>query len=83
MHGSAAIDLAWLAEGRVDAVIIASNRAWDVAAGVAIAREAGAEIVDLDGSPHTISSSATIAASKQIIHQTLALVAKANGMPDD
>jgi myo-inositol-1(or 4)-monophosphatase len=40
MFGSAALDLAWLAEGKVDASITLSNRSWDVAAGV-VARKAG------------------------------------------
>ena len=43
MLGSAATDFAWLARGRTDAVVVLSNHPWDVAAGVAIAREAGAK----------------------------------------
>jgi myo-inositol-1(or 4)-monophosphatase len=61
MLGSAALDLAWLAEGKTDASIAFSNRPWDVAAGVIIAREAGAVVSDLDGSDHTTKSQATIA----------------------
>lgn len=45
-HGSAALDLAWLAAGRLSASMMLSNRAWDVSAGVLLAREAG-------GSPTT------------------------------
>lgn len=77
MHGSAAIDLVWLAEGRVDAVIIMSNQPWDTAAGVIIAREAGAEVVDQDGSPHTSESSATIAANPRLLPAALKLVSEA------
>jgi myo-inositol-1(or 4)-monophosphatase len=66
MLGSAAIDLAWLAEGRVDASVTLSNRSWDVAAGVILAREAGAVVVDLDGREHTTNSSATIAMSPDL-----------------
>lgn len=61
MLGSAAIDLAWVASGQLDACVALSNHLWDVAAGVAIAREAGASVIDLDGTPHTPSSRATIA----------------------
>jgi myo-inositol-1(or 4)-monophosphatase len=61
MLGSAALDLAWLAEGKTDASIALSNRPWDVAAGVIVAREAGAVVSDLDGSDHTTKSQATIA----------------------
>ncbi|MGW1529262.1 inositol monophosphatase family protein [Streptomyces sp. NPDC001588] len=61
MFGSAAIDLSWVASGKLDASIALSNHPWDMAAGVAIAREAGAAVMDLDGSPHCLRSTATIA----------------------
>ncbi|MET8074903.1 inositol monophosphatase family protein [Streptomyces sp. NPDC005303] len=61
MLGSAAIDLIWVASGKLDASIALSNHPWDMAAGVAIAREAGAAVMDLDGSPHSLRSTATIA----------------------
>jgi myo-inositol-1(or 4)-monophosphatase len=77
MVGSAAIDLAWLASGRFDATIMLSNKPWDTAAGVVIAREAGAEVVDSDGTPHSLQSSATIAASPPLLPQILQLVADA------
>lgn len=77
MHGSAAIDLAWLAEGRLDAVIIGSNKPWDVAAGVAIAREAGAQVLDLDGSQHSVNSGGTVAATSALIDQVATLVKQA------
>jgi myo-inositol-1(or 4)-monophosphatase len=74
MLGTAAIDLAWLAEGRLDASITLTNPPWDMAAGVIIAREAGAMVVDNDGSSHTLRSSATIAAVPHLIPQVLPLV---------
>ncbi|MGO8884539.1 MAG: inositol monophosphatase family protein [Streptosporangiaceae bacterium] len=40
MLGSAAIDLAWLAEGKTDACITLGSHPWDIAAGVIIATEA-------------------------------------------
>lgn len=74
MHGSAAIDLAWLAHGRTDGMITLSNKTWDMAAGVIIAREAGAQVVDKDGSEHGRRSSATIAASPALIPHLVDLV---------
>lgn len=74
MFGTAAIDLAWLAHGRTDATVILSNNPWDMAAGVIIAREAGATVADLDGSPHTFDSNATIAANPEIVASILELV---------
>jgi myo-inositol-1(or 4)-monophosphatase len=74
MFGSAAIDLAWVAEGKLDACIMLSNNPWDTAAGVAIAREAGALVVDLDGTTHTADSRATIAVAPGIAEEFLAFV---------
>lgn len=77
MFGSAAIDLAWVADGKIDANIMLSNNQWDTAAGVAIAREAGAVVVDVDGSPHTMTAYTTIAASPELVVDLLELVAEA------
>jgi myo-inositol-1(or 4)-monophosphatase len=74
MLGSAAIDLAWLAEGKTDASITLSNRPWDVAAGVLIAREAGANVFDLDGSDHSTQAEATIAATPTLTADLQALL---------
>ncbi|MEU4557438.1 inositol monophosphatase family protein [Actinoplanes sp. NPDC023936] len=77
MHGSAAIDLAWLAAGKIDAVIMLANKPWDTAAGVVIAREAGAQVVDRDGSAHTFTSSATIAANPNLLPEITDLTSEA------
>lgn len=74
MLGSAAIDLAWLAEGHLDATIMLSNKPWDTAAGVAIAREAGAHVMDTDGTDHTLTSTATIASTPLLADAVTQLV---------
>jgi fructose-1,6-bisphosphatase/inositol monophosphatase family enzyme len=74
MFGSAALDLAWLAEGKVDASITFSNRSWDVSEGVILAREAGARVVDRDGSEYSTDASSTIAASPGLCDEVLELV---------
>lgn len=61
MLGSAATDFAWVASGRLDASIILSNKTWDTAAGVLIAREAGAQVLDRNGLQHTLKSDSAIA----------------------
>lgn len=66
MLGASAVDLTWLADGRTDASVALSNNAWDVAAGVIIASEAGATVSDVDGSDHTTASGATIAANPRL-----------------
>ncbi|MFB9472527.1 inositol monophosphatase family protein [Nonomuraea salmonea] len=77
MFGSAAVDLAWVAHGRIDAAIMLSNNPWDTAAGVIIAREAGATVIDLDGSPHSMTAQATIAASPKLVADLVELIAEA------
>ncbi|GAA4983426.1 fructose-1,6-bisphosphatase/inositol monophosphatase family enzyme [Nonomuraea thailandensis] len=78
MFGSAAIDLAWVADGRIDANIMLSNNPWDTVAGVIIAREAGAAVIDLDGSPHSLGARATIAASPELVADLVELIAEAH-----
>ena len=74
MFGSAALDLAWVAEGRTDATIILANKPWDTAAGVLLVREAGALVVDATGAKHGFTSAETIAASFGVIDAILPLV---------
>jgi len=81
MHGSAAIDLVWLAEGRIDGVIMMSNNPWDTAAGVIIAREAGAYVADRDGTAHTRESRATIAANPTLLPALIEIVTEASAAP--
>ncbi len=81
MLGSAAIDLVWLAEGRLDAMVTLSNKPWDMAAGVVVASEAGASVVDVDGAPYRATSRATLAAAEPLIHEIVQLVRAAPHFP--
>lgn len=74
MLGSAAIDLAWVAHGRLDAAIILANLPWDTMAGVLLVREAGGVVVDLDDSEHTTDSAATIAVCHGLRTEVLAIL---------
>ncbi|GLW89850.1 inositol monophosphatase family protein [Actinokineospora globicatena] len=74
MFGSAAIDLAWVAEGRTDATVFLSNKPWDTAAGVLIAAEAGALVTDVAGQPHSLQSATTVAATPGIADELLHLL---------
>lgn len=47
--GSAALNLCYVAAGRLDGYVAASVKAWDVAAGMLIAAEAGASVTSLEG----------------------------------
>lgn len=74
MFGSAAIDLAWVADGRLGASVMLANKPWDTAAGVLIAREAGALVIDLSGEPHTMHSSSTVAVAPTLANELLELL---------
>lgn len=51
--GSAAIDMAYVACGRLDGFWELHLEPWDVAAGTLLVREAGGTVTDFAGSPHT------------------------------
>jgi Inositol monophosphatase family len=78
MLGTAALDLAWVADGRLDASVTLANQPWDTAAGVLLAREAGATVVDADGRPHNLDSAATIAAPAPLLSQLIPLLRAAD-----
>src|SRR5690606_29015198 len=49
--GSAALDLAYVACGRLDAYFEAGVKPWDIAAGALLVREAGGRVADFKGAP--------------------------------
>lgn len=79
VHGSASLDLAWLAAGHLNATLMLSNLPWDVSAGVLLIREAGGEVYDFDGSPYSVGSAFTIASTPNLRDPLLAVVQEALG----
>jgi myo-inositol-1(or 4)-monophosphatase len=77
MHGSAALDLAWLAAGRLNATVMLSNLPWDVTAGLLLVREAGGCVFDLDGTDHAERSRFTLASVPSLKGDLCALVQQA------
>jgi myo-inositol-1(or 4)-monophosphatase len=77
MLGSAALDLAWLAAGRLNATLMLSNLPWDVTAGLLLVREAGGLVFDYDGSPHDAGSRYTIATVPSLVEPIRRIVAEA------
>jgi myo-inositol-1(or 4)-monophosphatase len=61
--GSAALDLAYVAAGRVDGFWEAGLSSWDVAAGIILVREAGGFISDASGGDYSLGGSSLLAAS--------------------
>lgn len=74
VHGSEALELAWLAAGRLDAAVMLSNLPWDVSGGVLLVREAGGAVYDLDGSDHGLGSASTIASTRALERPLLELL---------
>lgn len=52
--GSAALELCYVAAGRIDGMGGSTLNAWDVAAGVLMVREAGGQVTDPYGDPFTV-----------------------------
>ncbi len=64
MIGSAAADLAWVTDGKLDGTIVIGGHLWDLAAGIALVREAGGLVVQrtLDGSDVSIAGTPPVTA---------------------
>lgn len=65
--GSAALDLAYVASGRMDAFFEENLKPWDTAAGMLLVTEAGGTISTFTGEPYSIFSD-NIAASNGLLH---------------
>ncbi|MCP4548261.1 MAG: inositol monophosphatase [bacterium] len=68
--GSAALDLAFTAAGRLDGFWEMNLNPWDVAAGIFLVREAGGRVTDFRGLPDALSGRA-IVASNGLVHDWL------------
>lgn len=67
--GSAALNLAFLACGRVDVFWSFSTKLWDVAAGALLIREAGGTFSRPDGSPFRLDDGRFLASANPLLHQ--------------
>lgn len=69
--GSAAINLAYVACGRLDGYWATSLKLWDMAAGYLIAAEAGAVFTDIDGTDLDLEKPTFVMAATSELHQQL------------
>jgi myo-inositol-1(or 4)-monophosphatase len=76
--GAAALDLAWVAAGRLDGYWERDLKPWDMAAGVILVREAGGFVSDCDGGDNMFQKS-HITAGNESIQKELLAVLKAAG----
>jgi myo-inositol-1(or 4)-monophosphatase len=73
--GAASVLWAWLVTGRIQGMVLAHNNPYDVVAGHAIARAAGAVCTDYAGAPLTLESTGAMAAVPGVQPELLALAA--------
>jgi myo-inositol-1(or 4)-monophosphatase len=64
--GAAALDLAWVAAGRIDGFWEIGLSPWDMAAGVLLIREAGGHVGDLAGEDKFMDSGEIVAANAKL-----------------
>jgi len=74
--GSTALDLAYVAAGRLDGTWQRGPQAWDFAAGIAIIREAGGFITDLSGGKNLFEDCSVLAGNDRI-HRLLGKIVSA------
>lgn len=74
--GSAALDLAYVACGRVDAYYECCVNTWDVAAGIILVQEAGGNLSDFSGGESYIEGHEIIASNPHIQEKILALISQ-------
>jgi myo-inositol-1(or 4)-monophosphatase len=72
--GAASLDLAWTAAGRLDGFWERHLRAWDIAAGIVILREAGAYVSDADGKEEMLKKGSIVAGNEAIHRHLLKLL---------
>ncbi|WP_220718424.1 inositol-1-monophosphatase [Agarivorans litoreus] len=72
--GSAALDLAYVAAGRLDGFFELNLKPWDIAAGELIAREAGAIVTDFSGNTDFYQSGNVVCANPKVLKHMLSTI---------
>jgi myo-inositol-1(or 4)-monophosphatase len=69
--GSAAIDLAYVASGRLDFFWEFGLKPWDMAAGTLLVEEAGGRVSDMKGAAHSVTGSEHLLADNGALHEQI------------
>ncbi len=69
--GAAALDLAWVAAGRLDGYWERDIKPWDMAAGLILVREAGGYVSDADGGEDPLATGNITAGNEAILKELL------------
>ena len=75
--GSAALDLAYVASGRLDGAWAVGLSAWDIAAGALIIKEAGGLVGDFEGGEDFLKNQAIVAGNPKIFKAILQTIHRA------
>lgn len=73
--GSAAVDLCWVAAGRMDGFWEADLKPWDIAGGALVVAEAGGRVTNMDGSPFNSRGRHVLATNGPLHEAMLAVIA--------
>jgi len=73
--GAAALDLAWVAAGRIDGFWELGLSPWDMAAGALIITEAGGLVGDLTGEPNYLDTGNIVGGNPKVFAQLLQIIA--------
>lgn len=79
--GSAALHLAYVAAGRLEASWDMSLSVWDTAAGALLVEEAGGRVSDFAGAPHALTTRDTVASNGAVHEELLQLLRGAGAVP--
>ncbi|SFM97829.1 inositol monophosphatase family protein [Thermodesulforhabdus norvegica] len=79
--GSAALDLAYVAVGRLDGFWEVGLKPWDIAAGVLMIREMGGIVTDFWGTPEVLQSGHVVAARTPELHSLILRAVKKSLAP--
>ncbi len=69
--GSAAIELAYVACGRIESIVIPGANPWDVAAGALLVREASGKVTDFNNKKWNLNSPDILASNNKVHSQVL------------
>ena len=72
--GSAALNMCYVASGRLDAYWATGTSAWDIAAGLLLVREAGGTVTDLSGGPFSLTDPQPLASGTAELNRELAAI---------
>jgi myo-inositol-1(or 4)-monophosphatase len=72
--GSAAIDLCWVAAGRLDGFYEHKLEPWDSAAGFLIVKEAGGKVTHFNGEPYSVYQHSLVATNGEIHDELLGVI---------